>query len=201
MGRRYKQSEWEPEFPWKPIEGVETLDRVYFQQPKVLTIGTPSYQGYQSGARTYPNSNYSPSNDVIASSPVRLASSRRSGVCPPSMQPVEVVYQLSTKPSQRDLDDYLHVARSFGMDKGAIVARRFCQPWRRTQATEWGYVTYVQTNVPHSSMEFSGPFNICWFDHMKENEKAWMEDLILIHAAIPADVLEQIINSQGATTS
>lgn len=195
MGRRYKNPPWEPEFNDQPVDGVDTANKVFFEAPKVITIGTSEYMTTSCGSRTTTTVG---TPGVLSDSPVRLASSRLARICPASEQPKTVVYELGLHPSNEELTEYLKHHSEWGFDKGAIVARRYAQNWRRTQCTEWGVITYVQDVAPHSSVDFRGPYNIQWFDNAKECERGWAEDLIIIYAALPKDVLEMVITTQGA---
>lgn len=190
MGRRYKSPPWTSDYPDGPVEGVDTLNKVFFETPQVINVGTPVQPPTYSMSGGY--------NSTSSSSVVRLASSRILSICPERDQPAEVVYELSPRPTNAELEQYLKECLSFGIGRGAIVSRRYATQWRRENPTEWGIISYTLNQVPYSG-DFTGPFNVLWFDpssNAPKQEKAWAEDLILIHAMLPEVLLKTIIYNQ-----
>lgn len=181
----------------EPVEGIETVGKVFFEMPQVITVGKaePEPNHYP-----YYNRQSSVSNNVITEDlkatvgKVRLLSSRNYQVC--NTPPDEVEYRLSQLPMYTDCQEYLRIMRIAGFGVGAVVTRRFQSEWRYKGVSHWGIITF-ETGHPNSAQAWA-PYTVKWFDAIgSATEKAWAEDLVVIHAHMDNAYLESMLEDQG----
>lgn len=194
MGRRHKGG-WVSEFNEEPLPNIDTTNKVFIETPILLTIGKAAPIAFPSN----PHQSYNGSSRVNANSPIRLESSRDGAVCP--NPPATVEYELSERPTWKEIDEYISECKCYGFGRGTIVARRYASTWRQTNPTEWGMITYITRQPTPTSGPFKGPFNVKWFDFggTPKEERAWAEDLLVIHAALDDDIVKAICENQGVT--
>lgn len=182
----------------EPVEGVETADKVFFEKPRLLVVGKaepePSYSFPRAHhTRSDPNA---PEEDLSATvGRLRLLSSRNYQVC--STQPGDLEYQLSQNPTCEEVKDYLKKNRIDGYGTGAVVTRRYQNDWRFKHPSQWGVIMY-ESGTPSPRQRWA-PYTVYWFEPttLLQNEKAWAEDLVIIHTHLDDSYLQDILYSQG----
>lgn len=191
MGKRYRGPVLDGT---EPVEGVETKGKLYFEMPQVITIGKPK--------PTYTPVSSSPAshvNGTVPNSVVRLDSSKQYAICPFHNQPKTVDYDLGLRPSYEELKRYLQKYEIMGYGKGSVVTRRYQTPWRYKDPHQWGIIIYTVNSAAYGT-DFKGPYCVRWFDNVNQKEeRAWAEDLVVIHTCLSKEMIEDILESQGVT--
>lgn len=199
MGQRYKP---EPELDGtEPVDGVVTEGRIFFEKPKLFLVGkaeepSPPRSHYPRGATS--GTSASDLSEVEArstSSRPRLASSRTYVVCQTPVMNVE--YPLTMYPKIDEATAYLKQAHINGFGPGAIVTRRHQNNWRYTNVHQWGVILFEIANPPFNQRW--NPFEVKWFENQTSIERAWAEDLIVVHAYMDKKYLLDLLESQGIT--
>jgi hypothetical protein len=196
MGRRWKPQLPEPDGT-EPVEGIETKERVYFEKPTLVLVGKAeeeySARNHYSGGTSRVNEFLREDEARSLQSRVRLTSSRNVTMC--TNQPDFVTYPLTMYPTYNEAQDYLKQNKIHGYGPGAIVTRRFANQWRFRNVHQWGVILY-ETGNPTFQQRWS-PYEIKWFEAGSSTEKAWAEDLVIIHACLSDDVLTDLLECQG----
>jgi hypothetical protein len=187
--------------PLRPHEVVEEEEdwgipgKLYFDKPKLSLIQSqhkPLLPEYDLGPSGHAQQERGPDEFYLTEGKVRLKSSHGF----PGYSPPEVVkYLLSRRPLQADADDYIKIHKQDGFGEGAIVARRYANPWRKDWHTNWGMITRVVQTVPWPSNMPWDPYEVKWFEGGVA-EWVWAEELYVIHAHLDKDTLSSILEAQ-----
>lgn len=110
--------------------------------------------------------------------------------------PKEIEYALEERASYHEIVNYLRENEIKGYGEGAVVARRYASSYRWKFPSQWGVIMlsrkHTTSNFPYA------PYMVKWFDEKApQDEPAWAEDLIVIHACIDEAYLRDIVESQG----
>ena len=200
MGRRYTR---EPILDGtEPVEGVVTKGKVFFEKPVLQLVGKAEAEpprSYHGSNPAFHGSNRMPEipkGERIT--PVRLKSSHNTAIC--QHLPKENYYDLPINPNYHEVKEYLAKKRIEGFGQGAVVARRFQMEWRFKTPPQWGFLKYEIENVV-TGTDFA-PYRVMWFDtniNIDQEEKAWAEDLVVVHAAVDKSLIKDIMEHQGIT--
>lgn len=184
----------------EPVEGVETKGKVFFEKPLLCLVGKaddikPHY--YPVGRRVdlTPNEPQEDRNAKIGR--VRLMSSRNLPIC--DSPPESVEYGLSQYPTFGDVKEYLREKRIEGYGQGAVVVRKYQAKWRFKSPHQWGIILY-EIASPMGHVPWA-PYNVTWFSEEQRvpgGERAWAEDLLIIHSHLDDTYITDILISQGA---
>jgi hypothetical protein len=91
-----------------------------------------------------------------------------------------------------------------GYGEGAIVSRRFQPTWKHKWHGNWGMITRVVGFVSHAPTDPWNPYYVKWFGEAgasgPQEEFAWAEDLVIIHASLDKTTLESILEEQDVDT-
>jgi len=171
--------------------------KLYFDKPNVIDISTKRKGGLPLVDPITNNDNLGPEEFYTTVGKCRLKSSFNYPTTPP---PKDIQYALTMRPLQNDAHEYVAYFRRKGYHTGAIVTRRYQPGYRHRWHSNWGIIQRVNGNVPWYSQEAWFPYVVKWFnvENNISEEPAWGEDLILIHQALDEDLLEQILEEQGA---
>lgn len=180
----------------EPVEGVDTKDKLFFEKPILTLVGKA--EAYVS---SFPNNSGTSSvikmedNPHALISKCRLATSRQYQIC--NSPPKEVTYALGQLPTAAQVTEYLHDKRIHGYGTGAVVTRRYQQDWRYRSVAQWGVIVH-EIAYPQPTTLWS-PYSVIWFEAHNglSTEKAWAEDLVVIHAHVSDDLLDDILVSQN----
>ncbi len=107
--------------------------------------------------------------------------------------PQGIEYHLSRWPNKMDVDAYLEMFRLQGFDKGAIVCRKYQTFESHKLVHRWGVILLTHNFM--TAAEYK-PYCVKWFGDGTV-ESAWGEDLFIIHAALDANILHDILEEQG----
>lgn len=172
--------------------------KLYFEKPSVIHIPSfhktaiPEYDTGGSGNSRQPPG---PEELYTREGPVRLASTHK---LPRYKAPDTVHYLLSRRPTQNDAQEYIRMMRIEGFGEGAIVTRKYAEPWRAKWHDNWGIISRIIGFVPIPSSTPYNPYTVKWFSQeFGREEEAWAEDLFVIHAALDKDMIDEIIEAQA----
>jgi hypothetical protein len=181
----------------EPVEGIDTDGRLFFEKPRLMVVGKAEEIPVTTFGYPRTHTDTAPPEEDLRTTTgkLRLVTSRNYQVC--SQQPGEVEYQLSQLPTYKEVKDYLKQKRIDGYGAGAIVARRYQNDWRFKHPGQWGIIMYEVGN-PSLNQRWA-PYSVYWFEQSAifQNEKAWAEDLVIIHTHLDDSYLQDILRSQG----
>lgn len=184
----------------EPVEGVDTKDKLFFEKPTLQLVGIevpePVTTTYYPRGPTSTHVNMGDEDLRTTIGKCRLMSSRSYQVC--SNAPSDKLeYALGQLPTFDEVKEYLRKKRIDGYGGGAIVARRWQNDWRFKHPGQWGIIMYESGN-PSPGQKWA-PYNVFWFEQSAniQNEKAWAEDLIIIHTHLDESYLQDILYTQG----
>lgn len=178
----------------EPVEGVDTKDCVFFEKPTLILVGKAEEPEVITPLVTPVNGHLITDEQARSLiSPVRLHSSRQFQMC--NNPPKQVHYPLTMFPTNSEAQEYLRIAAIAGFDTGAIVTRRWQNPWRYKNVHQWGVILYTIGHPPYQQRW--SPFEVKWFEAATQSEKAWAEDLVVVHATLSEALLDDVLESQG----
>jgi len=182
--------------PLRPHEQPddETDGRVFFEIPQLIVVEHPKKSTNMS---TSPN----PVTDIAGAEKtgIRTASCNFDGALrKPDGYPEVVGYGCTKSPDIGDANDYLVRNEIHGYGKGTIVSRRWAMPWRFMYHHQWGIIHAVHY-TPRKGVDWF-PYTVKWFE-VGQEEGAWAEDLLVIHACMDDELLISIVEEQGVDVS
>src|SRR5260370_42299628 len=145
----------------------------YFPKPEVLIIG-------EEPVIPRPDTHWS-KRDLVKTN-CRLASSLKEIS---AVFPEKIEYRLDGKSSAEQLQDYLSSMEVKGYGEGSVVARRYSRPLRWKYPSQWGVITLVCRYI--GSHQPFAPYLVTWFDKQEPTERAYAEDLLVIHPCLDND--------------
>ena len=170
---------------------MKLKSQLYFDEPVVQKI---DHSGFRTPA-------ISPVNDIVdgdVSTSIRTVSCRPPGSTSFKDQwPDKVTYGCSERPSYQESHEYVERQQIHGFGKYAIVARRWAHPIRFLHGHQWGMIIQLNYVAFIHDMSPWAPYVVRWFAKESVEEKAWAEDLIVIHAALDDENLLEIAEAQS----
>ena len=178
MGKRYKGS-----IPEEMLEDQGLPGKLYFEEPVVINI-----------AVVRNGTNVSTVNASDTEGPIRTLSIRGMR---DFTKKEHNSYRVGQRPNREEITDYLKWANIQGFGNGAVVARRFCAPWRAESHYQWGVILGEHNyEIPPHSHDMWYPYRVQWFDKGVNAEGAWAEDLFVIHQSLSRNLLDSILEEQ-----
>jgi hypothetical protein len=178
MGKRYKGS-----IPEEMLEDQGLPGKLYFEEPAVINI-----------AVVRNGNNVSTVNASDTEGPIRTLSIRGMR---DFTKKEHNSYRVGQRPNLDEITDYLKWANIQGFGNGAVVARRFCAPWRAESHYQWGVILGEHNyEIPPHSHDMWYPYRVQWFDRGVNAEGAWAEDLFVIHQSLSRNLLDSILEEQ-----
>lgn len=175
----------------KVTPDVTTEGKVFFPAPQLITVNGDKV------ATSDPN----PVLDIVGNpGKVRTSSCNFDhAMNKPKNYPIEgVKYACDLNPTYNEASQYLAQQWIHGYGKGAIVVRRWAMAWRFMYPHQWGYIHAVHHTPQHKTNW--APYTVKWFE-VGQEEGAWAEDLLIIHAAVDDELLCSIVEEQGFDVS
>lgn len=180
MGRRYKGH-----VPQEMLEDQGVPGKLYFEMPQVRDLVIRRHEGSTKVS--------------IIDADSRLSACRlASTVALRDFSQKDLIdYELGVRPTLEEIKFYIRAAEIAGFGMGSIVARRWCADWRWETCQQWGMITQVHA---YTANEYNGetyaPFTVRWLDRTTPEDKAWAEDLFVIHACMSKNLLASIVEEQ-----
>jgi hypothetical protein len=183
----------------EPVEGVETKGKLFFEKPILTVVGKEEIPVVQSYHHNSPMNTSRSIHDNVGNpnskvGPVRLLSSHNYQVCTQERRPKEVEYALNQYPTHNQVLEYLKLKRVDGFGTGAVVARRYQNEWRYKVVHQWGIIMFEIANP--TMHQLWAPYSVKWLEG-DVSEKAWAEDLVVIHSHMDMDYITDILETQG----